>query len=93
MVEILPSSLRLLSVDGMVSKEFTLKSDDYELLIEDRWVGQLPLDVPAPYVAMYRTDQRPLDARDNIFENSSYTGVALNVYLLISKSRISNPSF
>jgi YidC/Oxa1 family membrane protein insertase len=27
---------------------------------------------------MYRTDQRPLDARDNFFENSSYTGVAFN---------------
>ena len=36
------------------------------------------MDVPAPYVAMYRTDQRPLDARDNFFENSSYTGVAFN---------------
>ena len=77
-VEILPSSLKLLSVDGMVSKEFDLKTDDYELLIEDRWVGQLPLDVPAPYVAMYRTDQRPLDARNSFFENSSYTGVAFN---------------
>ena len=62
----------------MVSKELTLKTDDYELLIEDRWVGQLPLDVPAPYVAMYRTDQRPLDARNSFFENSSYTGVAFN---------------
>ena len=70
-VEVLPSSLRLLSLDGMVSKELTLKTDDYELLIEDKWVGQLPLDVPAPYVAMYRTDQRPLDARNSFFENSS----------------------
>ena len=41
-VEILPSSVRLLSMDGMVSKEITLKTDDYELLIKDRWVGQLP---------------------------------------------------
>ena len=27
---------------------------------------------------MYRTDGKPLDARDNFFENSSYTGVAFN---------------
>ena len=77
-VEVLPSSLRLLSLDGLVSKEFTLKENDYELYIEDRWVGQLPVDLPAPYVAMYRTDSRPLDARNNLFENSSYTGVAFN---------------
>jgi YidC/Oxa1 family membrane protein insertase len=77
-VELLPSSLKLLSLDGMVSKEIALKADDYELLIEDRWVGQLPIDIPAPYIAMYRTDQRPLDGRDNFFENSSYTGVAFN---------------
>ena len=31
-----------------------------------------------PYVAMYRTDGRPLDSRGGLFENSSYTGVAFN---------------
>jgi YidC/Oxa1 family membrane protein insertase len=77
-VEILPSSIELISLDGVVSKKITLKQNDYELLIEDGWVGEMPMDMPAPYIAMYRTDGRPLDARDNFFENSSYTGVAFN---------------
>ena len=38
----------------------------------------MPADVPSPYVAMYRTKGKPLDARDGFFENSSYTGVAFN---------------
>ena len=38
----------------------------------------MPADVPTPYIAMYRTEGRALDARDNFFENSSYTGVAFN---------------
>ena len=41
-------------------------------------MGEVPADVPTPYVAMYRTDGRALDARDNFFEISSYTGVAFN---------------
>jgi YidC/Oxa1 family membrane protein insertase len=77
-VRALPSSLELVSLDGQVSKKISLKGDDYELLIKDVWVGEVPVDVPAPYIAMYRTDGRPLDARDNFFENSSYTGVAFN---------------
>ena len=45
----------------------------------DIWVGEVPVDVPAPYVAMYQNrGQGSLDARDNFFENSSYTGVAFN---------------
>ena len=77
-VKALPSSLELVSLDGGVSKKISLKDNDYELLIKDVWVGEVPVDVPAPYIAMYRTDGRPLDARDNFFENSSYTGVAFN---------------
>jgi len=77
-LEVLPSSIKLLSLDGNISKTISLKDNDYELFIEDRWVGEMPVDVPTPYVAMYRTDGRPLDSRDNFFENSSYTGVAFN---------------
>jgi len=76
--QITPSSVRLVSLDGKISKTISLKEDDYELLIEDRWVGEVPADVPTPYIAMYRTEGRALDARDNFFENSSYTGVAFN---------------
>ena len=77
-LEVLPSSIKLVSLDGNISKTISLKDNDYELLIEDRWVGGMPVDVPTPYVAMYRTNGRPLDSRDNFFENSSYTGVAFN---------------
>jgi len=77
-VEMLPSSLELVSIDGKISKKITLKSNDYEAYIEDRWLVDVPEDVPTPYIAMYRTDGRPLDARDGFFENSSYTGVAFN---------------
>jgi len=77
-LEVLPSSIKLLSLDGNISKTISLKDNDYELFIEDRWIGEMPVDVPTPYVAMYRTDGRPLDSRDNFFENSSYTGVAFN---------------
>ena len=77
-LEVLPSSIKLVSLDGNISKTISLKDNDYELFIEDRWVGGMPVDVPTPYVAMYRTDGRPLDSRDNFFENSSYTGVAFN---------------
>ena len=77
-LEVLPSSLRLISSDGKISKTISLKENDYELLVEDRWVGDMPVDVPTPYIAMYRTEGKPLDARDNFFENSSYTGVAFN---------------
>ncbi len=77
-LEVLPSSLRLISSDGKISKTISLKENDYELLVEDRWVGDVPVDVPTPYIAMYRTEGKPLDARDNFFENSSYTGVAFN---------------
>ena len=77
-LEVTPYSVRLISLDGKISKIVTLEGDDYELSIEDRWIGEIPLDVPTPYIAMYRTDGKPLDARDNFFENSSYTGVAFN---------------
>ena len=59
-------------------QNISLKENDYELLVEDIWVGDMPVDVPTPYIAMYRTEGKPLDARDNFFENSSYTGVAFN---------------
>ena len=72
------SSISLVSLDGKISKTISLKDNDYELVINDKWVGEVPADIPAPYVAMYRTDGRALDARDSFFENSSYTGVAFN---------------
>ena len=77
-VGVTPSSVSLVSLDGQISKTISLKEGDYELIIKDGWVGELPADIPTPYVAMYRTDGRALDARDNFFENSSYTGVAFN---------------
>jgi YidC/Oxa1 family membrane protein insertase len=77
-VEASPSSISLVSLDGKTSKTISLKDSDYELVINDKWVGEVPVDIPAPYVAMYRTDGKALDARDNFFENSSYTGVAFN---------------
>ena len=77
-VEVTPSSISLVSLDGKISKTISLKEGDYELTIKDGWMGELPADVPTPYIAMYRTDGRALDARDNFFENSSYTGVAFN---------------
>ena len=77
-VGVTPSSVSLVSLDGQISKTISLKEGDYELIIKDGWVGELPADVPTPYIAMYRTDGRALDARDNFFENSSYTGVAFN---------------
>ncbi len=77
-VNVQPSSVELVSVDGKINKNIALKENDYELLIKDVWVGGLPIDLPTPYIAMYRTDGKALDARDNFFENSSYTGVAFN---------------
>ena len=77
-LEVGPDTAKLISIDGRISKTISLKENDYELFIEDRWVGEIPADIPTPYIAMYRTDGRPLDARDNFFENSSYTGVAFN---------------
>ena len=77
-VGVTPSSISLISLDGKISKTISLKEGDYELIIQDSWVGEVPADTPTPYVAMYRTDGRALDARDNFFENSSYTGVAFN---------------
>ena len=77
-VNVQPSSIELVSTDGKINKNIALKENDYELLIKDVWVGDLPVDLPTPYIAMYRTDGRALDARDNFFENSSYTGVAFN---------------
>ena len=70
-VNLQPSSVELVSVDGKINKNIALKGDDYELLIRDVWAGDLPVDLPTPYIAMYRTDGRALDARDNFFENSS----------------------
>jgi hypothetical protein len=67
-LEVLPSSLRLISSDGKISKTISLKENDYELLVEDRWVGDMPVDVPTPYIAMYRTEGKPLDARDNFLK-------------------------
>ena len=50
-------------LDGKISKTISLKDNDYELVINDKWVGEVPVDIPAPYVAMYRTDGRALDAQ------------------------------
>ena len=77
-VDIKPSSVELISRDGQLSKIVSLKNGDYELLIKDSWIGEVSADTPTPYVAMYRTEGKPLDSRDNFFENSSYTGVAFN---------------
>ena len=77
-VEVTPLSLELLSLDGLISKKISLKENDYELVILDRVVGGAIDRGMIPYVAMYRTDGRPLDSRGGLFENSSYTGVAFN---------------
>ena len=78
LLEVKSDAVKLVSLDGKLTKTIFLKENDYELFIEDRWVGEIPVDIPTPYIAMYRTDGRPLDARDNFFENSSYTGIAFN---------------
>ena len=70
--------LELVSEDGLVAKKISLKDDDYEIFIKDAFIGQGKGDDLTPYVAMYRTDGRALDARGGFFENSSYTGVAFN---------------
>ena len=77
-LEVEADTVKLISLDGRMSKTISLKENDYELFIVDRWIGEIPADIPTPYIAMYRTDGKPLDARDNFFENSSYTGVAFN---------------
>jgi YidC/Oxa1 family membrane protein insertase len=83
-VELHPSYLELVSDDGLLAKTISLpphretKEDDYEILIEDRFVGQGKGDDLTPYVAMWRTDGKALDSRSGMFENSSYTGVAFN---------------
>ena len=38
-VEVTPSSVVLVSLDGRISKTISLKDGDYELMIKDRWVG------------------------------------------------------
>jgi YidC/Oxa1 family membrane protein insertase len=76
--EIYPDYLELVSEDGLVAKKISLKDDDYEIFIKDAFIGQGKGDDLTPYVAMYRTDGRALDARGGFFENSSYTGVAFN---------------
>ncbi len=77
-LEVGADTVKLISLDGRISKTISLKENDYELFIVDKWVDEIPADIPTPYIAMYRTDGKPLDARDNFFENSSYTGVAFN---------------
>ena len=67
-----------LSEDGLVAKKISLKNDDYEIFIEDIFTGQGEGNDLTPYIAMYRTDGKALDARGGFFENSSYTGVAFN---------------
>ena len=71
-------SVELVAEDGSISKNFSLKTNDYELFIEDRFVGDAKGGDLTPYIAMYRTNGKPLDARSGFFENSSYTGVAFN---------------
>ena len=40
--------VKLISLDGKTTKTISLKANDYELLIEDRWIGEIPSDVPTP---------------------------------------------
>ena len=54
-VSIQPASVELASIDGNINKSISLKADDYELSIKDVWSGDLPVDLPTPYIAMYRT--------------------------------------
>ena len=51
-VNVQPSSVELASADGKINKNIALKADDYELLIKDVWVGDLPVDLPAPYLSL-----------------------------------------
>ena len=67
-LEVEADTVKLISLDGRMSKTISLKENDYELFIVDRWIGEIPADIPTPYIAMYRTDGKPLDARDNFFE-------------------------
>ena len=76
--DVYPNYLELISEDGLVTKKISLKDDDYEIFIRDAFVGASKGDDLIPYVAMYRTDGKALDARGGFFENSSYTGVAFN---------------
>jgi YidC/Oxa1 family membrane protein insertase len=76
--DVYPNYLELISEDGLVTKKISLKDDDYEIFIKDAFVGVGRGDDLIPYVAMYRTDGKALDARGGFFENSSYTGVAFN---------------
>ena len=71
-------SIELISLDGSISKKISLKENDYEFFVEDRFVGEAKGNDLTPYIAMYRTDGKALDARTGFFENSSYTGVAFN---------------
>ena len=50
--EVSSSYLKLLSEDGLIAKKITLKDDDYEIFIEDSYVGQGKGDELIPYVAM-----------------------------------------
>lgn len=73
-----PTSVKLVSKDGLFEKTISLKEDDYELKIVDEYLGDISDGKMTSYIAMYRTDGKPLDSRGGIFENSSYTGVAFN---------------
>ena len=55
-LEVGPDTAKLISIDGRVSKTISLKENDYELFIEDRWVGEIPADIPTPYIATGRME-------------------------------------
>ena len=73
-----PTSVKLVSKDCLFEKTISLKENDYELKIVDEYLGDIGDGKMTSYIAMYRTDGKPLDSRGGIFENSSYTGVAFN---------------
>jgi len=69
------SSITLVSDDGLYKKVISIK-EGYLVDINDSYLGgNKPGD---PFVAMYRTDGKPLDATDSWIDNASYVGVAFN---------------
>jgi len=72
------SEVVLISLDGRFKKSISLDGDDYELIVVDQIISGLVENETSPYIAMYRTDGKALDARSGWIEGSSYTGVAFN---------------
>ena len=65
----------LVSDDGLYKKVISIR-EGYLVDIDDSYLGgNKPGD---PFVAMYRTDGKPLDSTDSWIDNASYVGVAFN---------------